>query len=67
VLVPPILDRYKLEVEQPLFKVAMLNNAKAAPIINPLTKIWRIFYANSTLSKCFPKYLKLAEIAIFIS
>jgi hypothetical protein len=76
VLVPPILDRYKLKVEQPLFKVAMLNNTKAAmpepatlqvppaPVINPLTMIWRIFDANSTLSKCFPEYLKLAEIAI---
>jgi hypothetical protein len=74
-LVPPILDRFKLEVEQPLFKVAMLNNAKAAmelpplgsppsPMVNPLTKIWRLFDANSTLSKCFLEYFKLAEIAV---
>jgi hypothetical protein len=74
-LVPPILDRFKLEVEQPLFKVAMLNNAKAtmellplgsppSPMVNPLTKIWRLFDANSTLSKCFPEYFKLAEIAV---
>jgi hypothetical protein len=44
------LDRYKLEVEQPLFKVAMLNNSAAAlempslgssivPLLNPLTRL----------------------------
>jgi hypothetical protein len=35
-----------------------------SPMVNPLTKIWRLFDANSTLSKCFPEYLKLAKIAV---
>jgi len=42
-LVPPILDMYKLETKQGLFKLAMLNNAKKhmeAPFdLNPLTRL----------------------------
>ena len=33
-------------------------------MVNPLTKIWRLFDANSTLSKCFLEHLKLVEIAV---
>ena len=64
-LIPPLLDQYRLEVEQPLFKVAMINKSTAALempplgssrvlLINPLTKIWRVLDGNSTLNKCFP-------------
>jgi hypothetical protein len=64
-----------LEVEQPLFKVAMLNNSTAAlempplgsstvPVLNPLTRIWRLLDGNLTLNKCFPEFIKLAEIAM---
>jgi hypothetical protein len=74
-LIPPLLDRYRLEVEQPLFKVAMINNSAAALempplgssallLINPLTKIWRVLDGNSTLNKCFPEFFKLTEIAM---
>jgi hypothetical protein len=75
-LIPPVLDRYRLECEQPLFKVAMMANS-AAPmelpplssgpgtvIVNPLTKIWRELDANTSLAKAFPEYIKLAHIAM---
>jgi hypothetical protein len=64
-LVPPILHRFKLEVEQPLFKGSHVEQCQGShgatsfglppsPMVNPLTKIWRLFDANSTLNKCFP-------------
>ena len=58
-LVPSILDRFKLEMEQPLFKVAMLNNAKAAmelPPLAPLQVLWLI------LSLRFGGYLMLIQL-----
>jgi hypothetical protein len=73
---PPVLDRYKLESEQPLFKMAMINNSEwalelpplgahpAVPFVNPLTKLWWEFDANSALSASFPEYIKLAQIAV---
>jgi hypothetical protein len=75
-LIPPVLDRYRLESEQPLFKVAMMANSAAAlelppigtgpgtEIVNPLTKIWRQLDANTSLAKVFPEYIKLAHIAM---
>jgi hypothetical protein len=71
-----VLDKYKLESEQPLFKMAMISNSEWAlelpplgthPVVhfvNPLTKLWREFDANSTLSTSFPEYIKLAQIAV---
>jgi hypothetical protein len=70
-LIPAVLDKYKLESEQPLFKMAMVSNSAWAmekpppgfnphiPILNPLTKLWKQLDANS-----FPEYIKLAEIAM---
>jgi hypothetical protein len=75
-LIPAVLDKYKLESEQPLFKMAMVSNSAWAmeqppqastphiPILNPWTKLWRQLDANSALSTSFPKYIKLAEIAM---
>jgi hypothetical protein len=71
-----IVYKYKLESEQPLFKMAMVNNSAWAmeqppprfnlhiPILNLLIKIWRQLNANSTLSSSFLKYIKLAKIAM---
>jgi hypothetical protein len=71
-----VLDRYKLESEQPLFKMAMISNSEYAleppplgvhphiPFVNPLTKLWQEFDANSALSATFPEYIKLAHIAV---
>jgi hypothetical protein len=53
----------------------MLNNSTAAlempplgsstvPVLNPLTRIWRLLDGNLTLNKCFPEFIKLAEIAM---
>ena len=73
---PPVLDKYRLESEQPLFKMAMVANSPWAmesptigsdasrPLVNPVTKLWRRLDANSTLSTSFPEYIKLAQIAL---
>jgi hypothetical protein len=70
-LVLTVLDRYNLESEQPLFKMAMIANAAWAmevplmghspgvPTINPLTKLRRQLDANSALSTSFPNILNL--------
>ena len=73
---PPILDKYRLESEQPLFKMVMVANSPWAmepptigldaskPLLNPVTKLWRRLDANLVLSTSFPKYIKLAQIAL---
>ena len=73
--VPAVLDKFLLESEQPIFKIAMIANAHAAmelpplnapahQLVNPLTKLWRTLDGNSSLGKNFGEYLKLAQIAI---
>ena len=73
--VPAVLDKSLLELEQPLFRIAMIANAHSsmelpplnAPahqLLNPLTKLWRTLDANSALGKNFWEYIKLAEIAM---
>ena len=73
--IPAMLEKFLLESEQPLFKIAMIANAHAsmelpplhAPahqLVNPLTKLWRTLDANSSLGKNFGEYLKLAQIAM---
>lgn len=63
-LIPPMLDRFKLDDKQLLFKVAMIHNVAPAmeppplctppdQVLNPLTKLWRSLDANSSLSKSF--------------
>ena len=73
---PPILDKYRLENKQPLFKMAMVANSPWAmepptigldaskPLLNPVTKLWRRLDANSTLLTSFPEYIKLAQITL---
>ena len=73
---PPILDKYRLESEQPLFKMAMVANSPWAmeppmigsdaskPLVNPVTKLWLCLDANSVLSTSFLKYIKLVQIAL---
>jgi hypothetical protein len=67
-LIPPILNCYKLELQQPLSKLLMISNCMVVvePLfeMNPLTRIWRILNANTALAAQFPKYVKLAEIAM---
>ena len=76
-LIPPVLDRsFKLESEQPLFKLAMMSNAGAAmevspgsepcTALNPITKLWRNLDHNPALVKSFGEYVKLAHIAMVL-
>jgi hypothetical protein len=67
-LIPPVLDCFQLELQQPLFKLSMTSNCHAVlepPYdVNPLTRLWRILDANRALAAQFPEYIKLAEIAM---
>jgi hypothetical protein len=67
-LIPPILDCYKLELQQPLFKLLLISNCLDVlePLfdINPLTRIWKTLDASTALAAQFPEYIKLAEIAL---
>lgn len=67
-LIPPVLDRWKLETQQGMFKTAMMSNWERAmepPFdLNPLTRLWRLLNANSLTNHLFPEYVKLAEIAV---
>ena len=76
IVVPPVLDKFFLESEKPLFKMAMLTNLRWAmeslpighdaskAVVNPITKLWRKLDANSDLSTSFLEYIKLAQIAL---
>jgi hypothetical protein len=63
-----LLFSFQLELQQPLFKLSMSSNSMAACeppfLLNPLTKLWRMFDANSALVAQFPEYIKLAQIAM---
>jgi hypothetical protein len=67
-LIPPVLDCYNLELQQPLFKLSMASNAMAvleAPFdINPMSRLWRMLDANIALTSQFSEYVKLAQIAL---
>ncbi|KAG0595346.1 hypothetical protein M758_UG159400 [Ceratodon purpureus] len=67
-LVPPLLDRWKLQNQQSMFKTAMMSNSERAcepPFYcNPLSRIWRVLSANSLTSHMISEYIKLAEIAV---
>jgi len=73
--VPTILDKFLLESEQPLFKIALMTNAPIAMelpplnapahlLVNLLTKLWRTLDINTVLGKNFGEYIKLAQIAM---
>ena len=76
IVAPPVLDKYGLESEQPLFKMAMVANSSWAmepptigsdaskPLVNPVTKLWHRLDANLALSMSFPEYIKLVQIAL---
>ena len=67
-LIPALLDRFELELQQPLFKMAMISNATVAmdslDKVNPLTCLWRMLDANNALAKSMFEYVKLAEISM---
>lgn len=67
-LIPPVLDQWKLDTQQGMFKTAMMSNWERAmepPFdLNPLTRLWRLLNANSLTNHLFPEYVKLAEIAV---
>lgn len=67
-LVSRLLDSWKLESQQGMFKTAMQSNWQLAlepPFTcNPLTKLWRILDGNSLTQHLFSEYLKLAEISL---
>ena len=71
--VPAVLDKSLLELEQPLFRIAMIANAHSsmelpplnAPahqLLNPLTKLWRTLDANSALAKTFESTSNLLKL-----
>ncbi len=77
-MVPTIISCWDLDVQQGLFKLTMKSNVVQAmakiivcasdkvnvTIINPLTHMWGVIYASQFLSNVFPKYLKVANIAM---
>jgi hypothetical protein len=52
-------------------KLCMKSNSKVSMelpfVLNPMTWIWRIVDAYWVLTHSFPKYVKLAEIAMMIN
>jgi hypothetical protein len=67
-LIPPLLDCFQLELQQLLFKLAMISNCYAMlepPFdTNPLARLWRMLDANTALASQFSEYIKLAQIAM---
>jgi hypothetical protein len=67
-LIPPLLDCYNLELQQPLFKLSMVSNSMAMlepPFdVNPVSRLWRMLDANIALASQFSEYVKLAQIAL---
>ncbi len=67
-MVTPLLDYWGVDAQQVMFKLCMKNNFKAAmePLfdLNPLNLVWRIIDASWVFMHFFPKYLKLAKMAI---
>jgi hypothetical protein len=77
-MVPAIISEWDLDAQQGLFKLKMKFNAvqvkaevpalvtnKVNPqIVNPFTRLWKVINTSQLLSHTFPKYLKLAEIAM---
>lgn len=67
-LIPPVLDAWRLETQQGMFKTAMMSNAERVmepPFdVNPLTRLWRLLSANFHTNSLFSEYVKLAEIAM---
>ena len=67
-LILVLLDQFELELQQLLFKMAMISNATAAmdslDKVNPLTRLWRMLDVNNALAKSMSEYVKLAEIAM---
>ena len=41
-----------------------LGHDASKPVVNPVTKLWKRLDANSALNSSFPKYIKLAQIAL---
>jgi hypothetical protein len=64
--VPALLDPWKLDSQQAYFKLAMVNNFKAAmepPFdVNPLTRLWRALDAASIC--IYSEYKKLAVMVV---
>jgi len=67
-LVQPMLDGWRLESQQGMFKTAMMSNSARVmelPFhVNPVTKLWNLMCANFHTQCLFSKYMKLAEIAM---
>ena len=59
-----------LDEQMAMFKMAMKSNSKLVLrpsfIVNPMTKLWQILGSNALLTHSFPKYLKLANMAMII-
>ena len=75
-IAPPILDKYHLESEQPLFEMAMVANSPwvmepptigsdaGKLLLNLVTKLWHCLNANSAMLMSFLEYIKLVQIAL---
>jgi len=77
-MVLAIIFEWDLDAQQGLFKLTMKFNAVQAKakvstlvinkvnphIVNPFIRLWKVINTSQLLSHTFPKYLKLAEIAM---
>ncbi len=63
-----VLSTSSFNIEQFMFKLTMISNACVAMAklieMNLLTHLWRIFSASKLVVCSFPKYFKLAKIAV---
>jgi hypothetical protein len=69
-----ILSTWDLDAQQGFFKLPMKSSVaqamakttnKAHPmVVNPLTHLWRVINSSQHLFRTFPKYLKLAPVAM---
>jgi hypothetical protein len=67
-VIPPLLNRWQLDVEHAMFKLCMTINSKVAmepPFdFNSLIYIWKTINASWVLTHSFLKYFKLAVMTI---
>ena len=68
--VSSLFNAVALDEQMAMFKMAMKSNSKPVlqpPFsVNPLTKLWQILGSNALLTHSFPKYFKLAKMAMTI-
>ena len=68
--VSSLLSASALDEQMAMFKMAMKSNSKPVlqpPFtVNPMTKLWQILGSNALLLHSFPKYFKVAKMAMTV-